>query len=64
MNLSALADDGSISDRIVEFELSESRKTLNIYECCDVYFEAQLTKAQARKLVSKLDELIAQMTDD
>lgn len=62
MNLNFLGDH--ISDRIVEFELSESRKSLNIYECVDVYFEAQLTKPEVGKLIAKLEELKSQMVDE
>lgn len=62
MNLSDLGDD--ISERIVEFDLSEDRTRLNVYECCDVYFEAHLTRAQVTLLIGKLDELRGQMFDE
>lgn len=48
---------------IVCFSLVEDRKFLNVEEACDFYFERNLTKPEAEKLVSALSELVSQMEE-
>ena len=63
VNIAAF-DGEDVNDRVAEFTLSEDRKTIQVSECCDYYFEANLKKAQFRKLLDSLEALYAQMTDE
>lgn len=56
-----LEDIQAGAERIVSFTLSESRHTMSVYEECDSYFSADLTRAEVRKLIDRLEALYAQM---
>ena len=61
MNLAELSDKNEITDRIVEFDLTEDRQEMHVYECCDVYFEAHLNKWQVGRWIARLAEMHDQM---
>lgn len=50
-------------NRIVDFALNADKKTVNVSECCDYYFERDLNKEQFGRLIAELQALHSQMVD-
>jgi hypothetical protein len=61
MNLNDIAPDQTY--RVVEFELSEDRTTMNFGECCDYFFEAKLNKSEVARLIEELKLMHGTMVD-
>jgi hypothetical protein len=51
------------AERIVSFTLAEDRKIIRVAEECDWYFTADLTRAEVRKLIDRLESLYEQMDE-
>jgi hypothetical protein len=45
------------AERIVSFELSADKKTVEVMEECDTYFGANLTKEQVGELIKRLQAM-------
>lgn len=56
------SDDDSQS-RIVSFELSKNMAVVNVSECCDNYFDANLSKHEVGKLIARLQEFHVAMVE-
>ena len=49
--------------QVVSIELSDDKKTMELIECCDMYYKVDLTKAEVRSLLIELDFMYNLMKD-
>jgi hypothetical protein len=51
-------------NRVVDFELSQDKKTVEIMEGCDWYFSVTLNKREFGEFIRELQGMHAQMVDE
>lgn len=53
---------GWLDDRsVVSFGLSHDKRRLNVIECCDYYYNEEMTRLEAQQLIRELTALVEQM---
>jgi hypothetical protein len=52
-----------LNERIVDFTLSKDRKTVVAVECCDYWFEMELSKEDLANVIAGLQEIHARMVE-
>lgn len=50
-------------ERVFTIKLSRDKKELNIQEYCDRWFDVNLTKNEALKMIDEINLIISQMDD-
>lgn len=50
-------------ERVFTMRLSDDKKKLNIEEACDRWFEIQLTKKEALKMLDEIAHIVNQMSE-
>ena len=51
-------------ERVFTMLLSDDKKKLNIKEACDRWFEIQLTKKEALKMLDEIASIVNQMSEN
>ena len=50
-------------NHVFGFELRKDKKSIEIYECCDVYYEDELYKSEFLELIAELQVIADQMVN-
>ena len=49
------------ANSVVTFELSRDKRKLVVQECCDFYFQSDLSKAEVKQLIDELTAIHEEM---